>query len=141
MPVFADHAEDVARYIANLVSGLTYGKNVRIGAPVKPSTNAALSNAIPQQCVFVLPFRGATDEPWGGGGGIKKPSAQVWVRGSANNYEAARDLAFTIFELLDKRPPPGYFECRALFSGPEYIQQDELGCHEFLINLDLRRQV
>lgn len=140
MPVI-DHSEDVARYIPNLVSPLAYGKSVRIGPPTKPSTNAALANAIPQLCVFVMPFRGSTDEPWGGGGGIKKPSVQIWIRGKANDYESARDLAFAIHDGLDKRPPPGYFECRSLYSGPEYIRQDELGCHEFLINLDLRRQV
>jgi hypothetical protein len=136
-----DTSEHVARYIPNLLSGLDYGKNVRLGPPNKPSTNQSLANAVPERCVFVLMARGSTSEAHLGGGGIKKPLVQVWVRGKRNNYEDARDLAFSIFEAIDKKPPPGYFECRALYSSPEYVQQDEVGSHEFLITLDLRGQV
>lgn len=137
----SDASEDVARYIATIASGLEYGKTVRIGPPQKPTTNQALANAIPQKCVFVMPGRGSTSEAWNGGGGIQKPMIQIWVRGKANNYEDARDMAFHIFERMDMKPPPGYFEARSLYSQPELVQQDEAGCFEFLINMDLRKQV
>jgi hypothetical protein len=137
----SDASEDVAMWIAQIASGLTYGKTVRIGPPQKPSTNTALPNAIPEKCVFVMPGRGATSEAWGGGGGVSKPMVQIWIRGTRNKYEEARDLAFNIFDSMDKQPPPGYFEARSQYSQPELIQQDEVGCFEFLINLDLRKQV
>jgi hypothetical protein len=134
-------AERVGRHIEKMVSGLVYGTTVRIGPPSKPSTNTSLTGSIPERCVFVLPTRGNTAEVWGGGGGIRRPAIQIWVRGAKNNWDDAYQLAVSIHNALEQRPPAGYFEARALFSQPEYMQQDEMGCHEFVINLDLRMQV
>lgn len=138
---FESDAERVGRHIAQIAPSLEYGKTVRIGAPNKPSTNQALAGAIPEKCVFVVPTRGLTAEAWKGGGGVRRPSFQVWCRGARNNFADAYELAFNVWTALEQRPPAGYFEARALYSGPEYLQQDEMGCHEFVINVDLRMQV
>jgi hypothetical protein len=138
---FESAAHHVAQHIAQIAPGLEYGKTVRVGAPNKPSTNQTLTGAIPEKCVFVLPTRGLTAEAWKGGGGIRKPSVQVWCRGVRNNFNDAYALAVAVWDALEQRPPAGYFEARALYSGPEYLQQDEMGCHEFVINVDLRMQV
>lgn len=123
---------------------LVYGTSVREGPVRKESDNPLLTGAVPHKCVFVLGTTGITDEPWVDGGtrtGLKKYGAQIWVRSEVEDYDAGRALADAVFNAVDKVPPAGYLECRALNSGPAYVRKDAMGHHEWTINVILHQQV
>lgn len=140
--------EDIASHIAAQVSSpvdLVYdavGANVFRGPPREPSQNQLIKNAVPVVAVFVTPTGGFDDIPYADGGlrgKQERPTFQIIVRGEPRDYDAAEDLAVAVHAGIDKFPPPGYFELRALATQPSFRRYDDEGRPEFVINALARR--
>lgn len=135
--------EALARHIATELS-LTLRRQVFTG-PVRPvAENQTTPGAVRAGAVFCLGTGGLQDIPFvdgGQGGAERRPTVQVFVRSTPDDYDAGRKLADDVFSAVDKSPPAGYFDCRASGSAPFYVGKDDEGHHEWSINVLLKQQV
>lgn len=135
---------DLALHIATTLGGpYVYGSNVREG-PVRKPSDDAVPGAVPHACVFCISTGGLDDIPFADGGAKtaeKRFTVQIWVRSEPLAYDDGATLAQAVFDAVDKTPPAGYFEARALASQPAYVRMDDTDHHEWSINVLLRRSV
>lgn len=138
---------DLAASIAALVvPSMVVGTNVFTG-PVRKAAetaNAATGGKVPHRAVFCLGTGGIDDIPYVDGGlkqALRQPTVQVWIRSDPENYDDGKALADAVFDAIDKNPPTGYAECRALGSRPAYVVKDEKGHHLWTVNVLLRQPI
>jgi hypothetical protein len=129
--------ENVRDVIAAAVASLSTGRSLFAGA----ARSADDDDGADHLCVFVLATGGAPSRPIKGGPDERNPSVQITIRSNPPGVERAfRDgqtLARAVYEAVDRNPPAGYCECRAVASHPLYIGEDSEGRHEWTINLSL----
>jgi hypothetical protein len=137
-------ADIAAEITTNLGVGFTLGGNVRTGPVRKPTDDQTITGAVPHKCIFCLGTGGIDDVPFidgGAKGAEQRLTVQVWVRSNPKDYDGGKALADSVFLAIDKNPPTGYHEARALASAPIYVRQDDTDHHEWSINVLARRCV
>lgn len=135
---------DLAAHIATVLGApYVYGANVREG-PVRKPTDGVATGSVPHECVFCVGTGGLDDQAYADGGAKtaeKRFTVQIWVRSEPLAYDDGKALADAVFDAVDKTPPAGYFECRALASQAAYVRLDDTDHHEWSINVLLRQSV
>lgn len=109
-----------------------YGKNLRPIHFLPPSAEGADDEpgAVPQLCIFVIPAQGRATQRRGMEV-VRRPAAQVIVRGNPRAPEIAWAVAVSVFRMLDGIPVPGYYEMSTDGEGPTPSGVDEQGCPLF----------
>lgn len=146
--------EDVVAHLIAEVAELN-SINCRRG-PVEKATgshrSASVTNAVPQECVFVLDTAGLPAIAFSGSveaiepefvgylEGETYPSVQIWVRSGTMDYDGGKATGVAILKAIDMRPPTGYFEATASTSTPTWVRKDETDHNEWSINVDLKQQ-
>lgn len=131
---------DVATQIAATVPALTLGVNCFHGPVREADADLAAPGAIPHEAVFCLGTGGLVDEPFQDGGlktALKRPAVTIRIRSNLDDFDGGLSLANDVFDAIDKTPPTGYIEARAANSQPNYLRQDDVGHHEWTINVSL----
>ncbi len=114
--------------------------NVRSG-PVQAATpDRSLPGAVPSLAIFMMPTGGPRSIPYvdGGAGGQEEPTTyQIIVRSPVRDFDTGDALASVVYETLNLKPPPGFFDSR--WFPPHYLREDAQNQHEFVINGTLKR--
>jgi len=127
-------ASDVATRIASALS-LVVGTTVFVG-PVR-----AAKDGVPSKAVFCLNRGGPGPEPYTDGGvgaDFWTSEVQVRVRGEARKTESGETFARSVRDAIHTASIAPYFEIRVLESEPIYLAEDDAGCPEWSINVQLR---
>lgn len=118
------------------VAGLAAGVDLFRGR-VRPA-----AAGVPVRAVFVEAQGGARNSRYlGTGRSVRDLSVQVRVRSEAGDSAGGRDLAVLVHAALDhvyQGLPTGYLDLRCDQPFPIELDQDELGAHEFSVNVTAR---
>lgn len=127
--------------LANPPASLTMS-NCKAGPVRKVTESSIVAGAVPDRCVFVLPtggFQGVAFVDGGQRTGEDRPTVQITVRSSVQDYDDGAALADAVAQAIEMNPPPGWFDARLMHSAPTYLGEDEQGHHLHTINVALRR--
>lgn len=97
----------------------------------------AADHLVDNLAVFVLGTGGGAPEPYLGDGpneNLWRARVQVTVRGALDAFEQGEGLARACLAELHLAEPSGYVSVRAQESVPNYLGQDERGCHLWTVN-------
>lgn len=98
--------------------------------PVRPTPDVVA------QAAFVIPTGGPGPEPFNNAGNdFGRPTVQV--RSRAAKSADSITFAIAIRDALNKKPPAGFVECRALETGPILLGLDDQGNTEYSQNFTL----
>jgi hypothetical protein len=118
----------LAQHIATNVGALTYGTNIFSG-PMSPP-----DSFVPVKAVFVVVTGGI--QPVGFLGETvswKQIDLSVFVRSDKDDFASGRDLARTIWPVVQYASLTGYFDVRARDPDVNYLRYDSEGRHVFQI--------
>jgi hypothetical protein len=133
-------ADVAARLVAQTPLGgvaLVSGGNVFTG-PVRPADVAEGPGYTPTQAIFCLGTGGPPQLPFlGTGDNLIEASVQVRIRSSpgAAAFSGGQALARAVLACLQQHIPTGYISFLVQDSHPNYLAQDEQGCHEWSVNV------
>jgi hypothetical protein len=114
---------------------LAEGTNLFTG-PVRP-----VETGMPAEAVFVLNGGGPPAMPYFSSPiSDRQSGVQVRVRSNPGDYAGGSELARDLFALVHEAPLSGYTYVLARQSEPNYLSQDDQGCHEWSINAIARWQ-
>ena len=133
---------DVANKIDAEVTGLTIGTNLFTGPVRRKSNTPNVPGSVPSEAVFCIATGGFPSIPFidgGQKGREDRPTVQITVRSDRKDYDGGLALAEAVFAAIDMNPPAGYFDSRAVTSGPGYIFEDDQEHHMWSINVTLKR--
>ena len=122
-------------YLDTALSGAytTYIGPVR---PAEPPT-------IPHQAIFMMRSGGLAPSPYmdgGSGTDYKMVRLQFHIRGEPDDYIGAYGIAQSVWAAMQKVPSASLFSnvrCTCDQSAPMYLGRDDLGCHEYTVNVTL----
>jgi hypothetical protein len=127
--------EIIAQYLEDQDVG-TYneaGANIIIG-PMKPP-----SQYVPVESIWIISTGGAApDHVFGGMYTIQKPTVQILVRGSPNDYKGSKGLAQSVYDALNGAEPEGVWPILPMQSEPVWVGPDESNRPIWSINLLIR---
>lgn len=63
----------------------------------------------------------------------------VVYRSAPQQYGTGRSDAQAILDRLNDNPPTGYIDARAEMSSPMWLEQDDTGCHYFVVSVRYRK--
>ena len=115
---------------------------VRPGPKLPISIDAAVTDPIPDRCVFIVPTGGPKDIAYKDGGARGReefPTVQILVQSPAHDYDSGLALADAVYDSINLRAFGPYFDAQA-FGRPAHLRIDEQGHHEFVFNVLLKRQ-
>lgn len=131
---------DIVNHISSLLPQFTAGVNLFAG-PVRPYSNPSEGPGIPHQAAFCLQNAGANATTFMVGGKYRKqivrPAVEVHVRSNPFDFPGGQLLQSAIFNLLDRKTPPGYIDCKIFTGTSIYLGIDEDGHHEWVMTVDL----
>jgi len=136
-PQSKDPQVDVAAYIVTL--GLTYaGASLALATNVFRGEVQAVGNGTPSAAVFVQALQGDPPQAFLGAGTTEwAAEVEITVRSAPGEREAARAFARGLLARLHCAAISGYTRVVAEDTEPEWVEQDEGGCHEYQFSLTL----
>lgn len=127
---------DVAAYLLTL--GLSYeGTALALGANVFRGEVQAVGNGVPPAAIFVQALPGGSPEPYLGALDVWEAEVEVTVRSNPGQREDARTFARGLLARLHRAPITGYISCVVEETEPEWQEQDEAECHEYVFSITL----
>lgn len=127
-----DPTQDVATHLASAGLSLTVGTNLFMG-PVR-----AAGDGIPQAAVFVHGQGGDAPEPYqGASGSTWEVEVEVTIRSEPKDFTGGRTRARAILQAIHLASLSGYYSVRSEDAEPDYLEQDDAGCHEWAVAFTL----
>lgn len=135
-PQTQDPQVDVAAHILTL--GLSYaGAALALGTNLFRGEVQAVGNGVPGAAIFVQALPGGSPEPYLGALDKWEAEVEVTVRSNPGEREEARAFARELLARLHRATIAGYISCVAEETEPEWQEQDEGDCHEYVFSITL----
>lgn len=116
--------------------GLVAGTNLFAGPVRAPGTG------VPDKAVFVLATGGAPPIPYMDGTlqDYQRSIVQIRVRSDLEDFPTGQTLARSVRDFLHKITGTSYTDIRVRETEPNYLGPDELGHHEWSVNLEMEHR-
>lgn len=106
--------------------------------PVRPAEPPAM----PHKAIFCMQSGGYKPEPYMDGTqtSYRFSRVQIRTRSEPNAYQAARDLADSVFSRMHQAAISGYVRVTVESSQPLAMGRDAFGCYEYSVNVILEKR-
>jgi hypothetical protein len=126
---------DLTAHLASGIALLVDGFNVRVGPLQKADDNQNITNAVPEECVFILESGGPKDVTYHGEcvsavdadrfAGEYQFGFTAYTRSKPHDFNGGLALATQVHKTLNRKPPAGYIEIELNNSSPSFVVKDE----------------
>jgi hypothetical protein len=115
--------------------------NVDLFASPERADTRVAAGGVPAQAVFCLESGGDPPAAYVDGGSglnLRVHAVQIIVRSNPRDYAGGKSLANSVRNAVHEAPIAGYLDVRVREAQPNYLGEDEKGCHRWSINVQLQ---